>query len=502
MDEKTLQAMTFDQAKAEYRAVLDRADTNELRWMCRHDRFFLLTCVLGRDDALHPWLYARCREVEREPEGFLDLWSRFHYKSTIITLAGSVQEILRDPNITIGILSSVRPLAEKFVGQIQAELEKPGLYQLFPDILHERPPQRNWSKQSGLVVKRTANPKEPTVQAGGLVEGQPVGAHYSLRVYDDVVTHETVTSPEMIQKTTTAWELSLALGTAEGGRAWYCGTRYHPDDTYSVILKRKALKERRRICYGQDGKSVLMPEAKLATLRTEMGEKTFSSQMLQNPIAAGSRLFKDEWFQSLEKMPARGSLNVFLIIDSANAKKKTSDYTDMKVIGLGRDLNYYLLDAVRDRMNLAERTRCLFDLVERWRPNLTFWEQVGLASDVQHVKIEQENIGWHFPIAELSQSVSKSDRIGWLAPLYEAGRIWVPNRIMKTSVLGEVYDYIQVFRDHEYSTYPVCGHDDMLDNLANIMHPTFVSSARFPVAPRQDEGRSEPARTNSAWKPF
>ncbi|HTN72853.1 MAG TPA: Hint domain-containing protein, partial [Methylomirabilota bacterium] len=80
----------------------------------------------------------------------------------------------------------------------------------------------------GIIVKRKGNPKEATVEAWGLVDGQPTGRHFILRVYDDVVTRESVTTAEQVKKTTDAWELSLNLGVSEtrGGRERYIGTRY------------------------------------------------------------------------------------------------------------------------------------------------------------------------------------------------------------------------------------------------------------------------------------
>ena len=110
------------------------------------DRYYLMVAVLGRKDFLkqgtkgNEWLFERCREVEREPEGCLDLWARFHFKSSIITQGGTIQEILRDPEITIAIFSHTTKIARGFLSQIKLELEQNvELKRLYPDVLWENP---------------------------------------------------------------------------------------------------------------------------------------------------------------------------------------------------------------------------------------------------------------------------------------------------------------------------------------------------------------------------
>jgi len=218
----------------------------------RADRFFLLGVLLNRPDVKHPWLYAQCREVERAPGGFIDRWAREHYKSTIITFAGVIQEVLKDPEITVGIFSHTRPVANKFLNQIKREFEhNVDLQQTYPDVLWQKAHRDAplWSLDKGITVKRNGNAKEATIEACGLVDGMPTGAHYLLRVYDDVVTQKSVSTPEQVNKTTEAYELSDNLG-ARGHdglmREWMIGTRYTYADTYQHVLDRKTLRPRIR----------------------------------------------------------------------------------------------------------------------------------------------------------------------------------------------------------------------------------------------------------------
>ncbi len=207
------------------------------------DLFYLLVFVFGRKDVDRDWLYMRCREVQANPDGYLDIWAREHYKSTIITYALTIQDILNNPELTVGIFSHTRPIAKGFLRQIKREFESNSTLQaLFPDILFQNPSKESpkWSEDDGIVVKRKSNPKEATVEAWGLVDGQPTSKHFRLRVYDDIVTKESVSNPDMILKVTQAWELSLNLG-AEGGKVRGAGTFYHFNDTYRTIIERGAL---------------------------------------------------------------------------------------------------------------------------------------------------------------------------------------------------------------------------------------------------------------------
>ena len=95
--------------------------------------------------------------------------------------------------------------------------------------------------------------------------------------------------------------------------------------------------------------------------------------------------------------------NLYLLVDSANEKKKTSDYTVMVVIGLGPDNNYYLLDGIRDRLNLTERTEKLFEFHRKWPQikNHVGWEKYGKDSDIQHIQYVMEEKNYRFGIIEL-----------------------------------------------------------------------------------------------------
>jgi hypothetical protein len=457
---QTLQRGSYEQALSLYREIDDLGEAGMplQAALGKADRYYLLVSILGRTDALHPWLYERCREVEADPDEHLDLWSRGAYKSTIITFAGGIQEILNDPEITIGIFAHTRPIAKAFLIQIKLELESNRRIKLlYPDVLYADPKKDSpaWS-ENGIVVKRTGNPKERTIEAWGVVKGQPTSKHFGLRIYDDMVTIESVTTPEQIQKTTLSWELSKNLGTKQP-RSQYAGTRYSFGDSYQTMLERKALKPRIHPATDDGtiaGKPVFLSQKAWDELVQTSSEATIACQQLQNPTAGMQATFRVEWVRRAEIRPK--TLNVYVMCDPASSKKRDSDNTAIAVIGVDAARNKLLLDGVRQKLNLRERWVALYALRCRWmrEPGVQAvyvgYERYGMRSDLEYFEERMEIEGDSFPIRELAWPMegtgSKSDRIQRLLPDLKMGRFYLPAKLdgesalqIKTRAQGQPY---------------------------------------------------------------
>jgi hypothetical protein len=121
--EKLRDCRSFEVVREAYERFVPWASPTEQALLACNDRFFLLVVLCNRKDMSHPWIFQRCREVEAEPDGRLDLWARYHGKSSIITFAGVIQEVLIDPEIRVGIFSNTKEMARHFVDQIKTELE-------------------------------------------------------------------------------------------------------------------------------------------------------------------------------------------------------------------------------------------------------------------------------------------------------------------------------------------------------------------------------------------
>lgn len=216
----------------------------------------------------------------------------------------------------------------------------------------------------------------------------------------------------------------------------------------------------------------------------------------QRPRPESGGEFKKEWLRKYKSKPEK--TNNYIIVDPAGEKKVGRDYTAIWVLGCNQDQNIYVLDMVRDRLSLTERTEMLFDLHRKYTPKKVGYEKYGKDSDVEHIKDVMEREQYRFEIEELGGSLKKEDRIRRIIPLFENHKIYLPQSLHRTDHQNVVRDLVNDFVEQEYAPFPVGKHDDLMDGLSRIvdMRLTFPK----PIAEMKvDEPAYEPGVAEVAW---
>lgn len=479
--------MTRVQTLNKYRSALLLAETEGNRqevvqYLAFTDVFYFLVYILHRPDANNDFVYARCREYQANPDGYMDLWAREHYKSTIITFAGILWNLWRDPERTYGIISYTRPMAMPFLRQIKIELETNiALQKIAANVFWDDPKKYapKWSEKDGLVIRRKSNPKEPSVYAIGLIDGQPAGPHFTDLHYEDIVCKEAVRTPGALKLTTEMFRLSLNLGTRTG-RKRLCGTRWHYADAHGAMIKAGTFKPRIYPAT-KDGKMdgepyLLTPEALEQKIR-DYGPYIAACQLFLNPTEDSLQRFKLEWLRYWKAERIKG-LNLYILCDPAASKEKDSDYTVFMCIGLGSDRNYYLVDMVRDRISLTERANVLFRWHQQYKPVNVGYEKYGKDSDIEHFEDRMERDNYRFGIVPLGGRLAKPERISRLIPTFFQNRVYIPGRLPYVQSDGETVDLSVAFVEDEYLAFPFAEHDDMMDCMSRILDDDL--GATFP----------------------
>lgn len=280
---------------------------------------------------------------------------------------------------------------------------------------------------------------------------------------------------------------------------------------YHLMLPAYAHK---RIQIDFHGKSWKMEEGEFLTprlnkesldkLRNDLGELHFAGQYMQSPVPVGGGELKPAWMQYYHSGSIKpAQMNVAILCDAAGGeqinkrKKKLSDWTTMIVVGLAPDNNYYLLDAVRDRINPTDRVNTLFMLHRKWnelcgKPPIVGYEKYGLMSDTHYILEKQKQDAYHFRLVELGGQLPKEDRIRMLVTDLQNTRWYYPHTLFYVDSDGRKFDLIKEIIN-EMATFPRSRFDDLLDAKSRIKAPELNM-----VFPKPKVGAVEKARRQAA----
>jgi predicted phage terminase large subunit-like protein len=252
-------------------------------------------------------------------------------------------------------------------------------------------------------------------------------------------------------------------------------TRWHEDDLAGWLLAEHA----------DEGWEVLnipaepapwperYPEPELQRIRRMIGPREWSALYMQSPVPGGGGEFRRTWIKHYLGLPqdVGEGHNKYILCDPAGEQRKDNDYTSIWVVGLAPDQNYYLLDAVRDRLNLTERGKAIMRLHRKWKPMDVRYERYGMMADIQYIMDLQERENYRFSVTEVAGRLKKEDRIRRLVPLFEQGKVYLPQNLFYTDSENVPHDLVTEFVEKEFCAFPAGLHDDMLDSLSRIAEP-------------------------------
>lgn len=321
---------------------------------------------------------------------------------------------------------------------------------------------------------------------GVTIRGGGTGFPAKLFIIDDPFKSRAEAESETFRKHVKDWYRSVCYTRlAENSILVIMHTRWHNDDLAGWLLKEHAQEQWQVInlpalaeegdLLGRELDEPLVPERfsakELNKKRLAVGSRDWVALYQQRPTEQGGSVFKHNWLRFYDNKVISKSvwaMNRYLLIDPARTQKKTSDYTAMLVIGLHVDGNYYLLDAVYDRLTLKQRAETVIELHRKWKPIATGYKKTGFEQDIEYLNEAQNNENYRFVVYPLAEKGAKEARIERLAPDFDNGKIWLPETLWKTNSSGEVKDVIGQFVEEEYKAFPAGVHDDFFDCLSAI----------------------------------
>jgi len=415
------------------------SELNKLRRKCAEDILSMVR-LLGCDVA--PVHKRMAGEVQRERS--LVLAPRGFGKSTLMSVARCVFEIVRNPDVRILLASNTQAQAEGFVREARGHLERNPIFRaLFGDLVGPK-----WTDRELIVSVRRRIAKEPTIFVTG-VGGALVSRHFDLIICDDIVDEENSRTESRREKLRT-WFFKVMLPCLEPeGRLGIIGTRYHYRDLYGYLMETGFVPSVTIIrAIDAEGKSPWpekFPVKRLERIRREAGTVIFNAQYQNDTEAMKGAVFKEKWLRFYGMVPE--TLRIFQGVDLSIARHAGSDYFALVTIGVDEWENIYVLDCYQARLSFRQQTAAILERFRRFDPI-----RVAIESNAyQAAQVERVRELGVVRAAKVFTTRDKLSRAWKLSALFEDGRVLLGRN------MHELVDQLL--------TFPQCEHDDLFDAL-------------------------------------
>ena len=198
----------------------------------------------------------------------------------------------------------------------------------------------------------------------------------------------------------------------------------------------------------------------LLSVKASLNEQKWQAQWQQAPTSEEGSIIKREWWMKWEsKTPPNNIQHIIQSYDTAYSKKETADYSAITTWGVftsEADGKVYLilLDAVKGRWEFPELKRKALAKYKQYEPETIIIEAKASGLPLTH---ELRQVG--IPVTNFTPSKGndKHVRVNAVAPVFEAGQVWVPDERGAQEVIEEC------------AAFPFGDNDDYVDSTTQAV---------------------------------
>jgi hypothetical protein len=468
---------------------------------------------------------------------FLCLMPRGHLKTSLLAVAWVIQQVLKNINIRIAILSHGQEKALEILEEIKSHLQNPELIRLYSDdrseeelaeekekygeirhlpwdILYDNPAKDSpmW-RTDRIILKRSKIVQGCTIRVNGIT-GSITGQHYEIIVFDDLHDPENITHEAISKIKSRFRNCKAVLEPPEKGFGWriVIGTRWKKGDFYDGLLqagwKEKSLIRSATInrftlenCRLEDPEAIpIFPEKGFTILylkalksSNEMGSAFYSSQFENDPIEIELAIPPELIRYSDDPGEMK---KIFILHDPAIARHRRNDEQVTIVIGIPKiDGPAHVFKSIGTKLRITAIVSMIFDEYHYWRSRNI--EDIFVGIEIagyqealkQWIEEEQPRRGLFFVVTELKPGGrSKTSRFQKTHPIFDNHGIEFSGTGCETLV-EQILNYGSMTKDDHadvfsyYADVSYSGTFDIIDPM-KALYPDDPNSLEAIIAAR------------------
>ena len=189
----------------------------------------------------------------------------------------------------------------------------------------------------------------------------------------------------------------------------------------------------------------------LESIKASVSPSKWAAQYMQRPTGEGISIIPKEWFKVWDENKPPKCDYIIQSYDTAFLKSERADFTAVTTWGVfypegkigeemhqGNEAHLILIDCIKERFDFPELKTEALRLYEYWTPDTVIIE--AKASGIPLVQ-ELRRIGVPVNTFSPGKGQDKIARLNSVSPIFQDGRIWVPDNRFGEELMEEVSDF-------------------------------------------------------------